>query len=218
MAYTSVVRVRLHFVLEGWRASYSLHFGFRRPITYDDVERTTAWGAQLDIPNFYIGATIGSIRSSSSRFVKCRGTVIAGPELFTSLLLIDNAVQEGGDSELPVLSAGQAIQAELVTGKAGRGVNGRIYFPYWGNSAYDHGSTDHVSPDAASIVQGVCSSFGFYTPRAIDGEWCVRKRQVAGIPVSPLDSDPVQGVVIRAPTFRSQRLRVQPRRPFTLPI
>lgn len=217
MAYTSVVRVRLHFVLEGWSASYALHFGFRRPITLSDVERATAWGAQLDIPNFYVGDTIGSIRSAYSRFVKCRGTVIAGPQLFTSLLLIDDAVQEGGDSELPVLSAGQAVQVELVTGRRGRGVNGRVYFPYWGNSAFSHGSTDHANGDTLAFVAGVCSSYGFYTPRAIDGEWCVRKRQVGGVPADPLDSDAVAGVVIRSATFRSQRLRVQPQRPFTLP-
>lgn len=217
MAYTAVVRAELQFTYGAWNASYRLHFGYARPVTLDDVKRVAAWAAQFDIPNFYIGNTIGSIRTAYSKFVRCRATELRPGGGFTHLLLIDNAVQDGGDSELPVLSAEQAIQLELATGKRGRGVNGRVYLPYWGNAAYSQNATDHMNPDAVTFVQGVASSFGFWTPTAIGAEWCVLKRQVAGIPVSPLLSDKVTGTAIRSTVFRSQRRRVQAQRPF-LPV
>jgi len=141
-------------------------------------------------------------------------TEIAGPGILQHLLLISDAVRNGGDDIEPVLSAGQSVQVEWITGKAGRGVNGRTFFPYWGGTAWDEGSIDHINGLTVDAVVFTCRQWLLRVPAQTGGELVVRKRVRAGVPVDPLDSDPVQDVLCRRSTFVHQRLRCEYRKPF----
>lgn len=218
MPYAAVTRHTLHFNQLGWSASYRLHFGWPASPSPGELVRASDWAAQLDIPNFYFGDALGAIRSSASRFTDVESYVVGSPPTLRHVLLISDAVQNGGDDTLPVLSAGQAVQVELVTGEPGRGVNGRLYLPYWGGNAYDHGATDHVNPEVLDICIAVLDSYAFYTPSFIPAELVVCKRQMHYSPVSPLDSSKVKSFVFRSSTFQHQRRRVQYERRMALPV
>jgi hypothetical protein len=199
----------------GWSASYRLHFGFPNPPSAADVHATSAWAAEIDIPNRYFGDAIGRIRSASSYFTDVRAYLLgAGPQL-ESLFLIPSAVQRGGDSTFPVLSAGMSYQVEWITGERGKGVNGRTYFPYWGQTSFSGASLDSLEPLAATVVLDVCNAFAADTPTAIGADLVVCSRVRFGAPVSPLGSRKVTAVVIRSSEFQHQRRRVQYRKRFT---
>jgi hypothetical protein len=214
LAYTSLVRSELHFALFGWTASYRLHFGYTRPCVPSDVAACSAWAAALDIPSVPLGTALGALRAQPSTFDSVVSTEIAGPSTLQHLLLVSDAVRNGGDDIEPVLSSGQSVQVEWIVQKTGRGLNGRTYFPYWGGTAWDEGSTDHINGLTLDAVVFTCRQWLLRVPEQTGGELVVRSRQRFGSPTDPLDSNAVHDVLARRTTFAHQRRRVEWRRPF----
>lgn len=161
-----------------------------------------------------LGTALGAIRAAPSTLDSVVSTEIAGPSQLQHLLLISDAVRNGGDDIEPVLSAGQSVQVEWLVGATGRGINGRTYFPYWGGTAYDEGSTDHVNGLTADAVVFTCRQWLLRVPAETGGELVVHQRYRDKVSVDPLESLPVQDCVMRRTTFAHQRRRVEWRRPF----
>jgi hypothetical protein len=199
----------------GWTASYRLHFGYRNPVTPTDIVRCAQWASEIDAPNEFLGDTLGLLRSSHSFFTSVVATEISAPGGLQHLLLMSDAIQQGGDDVEPVMSAGQSVQVEWLIGKPGRGVNGRTFFPYFGGSSYEAGSVDKVNDATTEAVAFTCNQFAAYTPAAIQAELVVATRQRGGMPVNVVDSSPVTGTRVVTSVFRHQRRRVQPNKPFS---
>lgn len=213
MAYTALIRAELRFSLWNWTSSYRIHYGFMRPVTPFDVVRASEWAATIDLGSVYISPGAAGLRNVQSALTEVWATALPGSSALQHVLLIPDAVGHGVDDEVPVPSAGQSIQVEWITGARGRGVNGRTYFPYMGQSCFNPPSLDDVAKDAADYLETVCNAHAFYTPRELGADVVVRKRKFAGETVSPLLSDAVKAVAVRRDTFAHQRRRVQWRRP-----
>lgn len=200
--------------MRGWTASYSVHFGFLRPVLPVDVERCSDWAAALDVGSTYVPGGVSQFRAIMSKLDKVVSSVAGPPPQLQNVLLLGDAVGHGGDSFPPFLSAGQSIQVEWITGERGRGVNGRTYFPYFGSSVQDFYFKDVMATDAAGAVEAAAEIWASASSLETGGESVVRKSVRAGAPVSPLTSQKVIGVTVRHDFFMHQRRRVQYLRPF----
>lgn len=149
-----------------------------------------------------------------SKLDRVVSTVEGAPPQLQDVLLLGDAVGHGGDSFPPFLSAGQSIQVEWITGERGKGVNGRTYFPYFGSSVQDFYFKDVMAPEAAGAIQVACELWASATSLETGGELVVRKGIRAGVPVSVLESQKVEGVTVRRNYFMHQRRRVEYLYPF----
>lgn len=210
-----MVRAELSFALHEWTASYRLHYGYNRPVDATDIVRVSDWAAGIDGVTIEIGEGLGALRASNSVFSHTVATEISRPNGWQHLLLTPDAVQNGGDDVLPVMSAGQSVQIEWKVAARGRGVNGRTYFPYFGGTAFDAGFVDQMNPATVEAVAFVCNQHAAFTPSVLGAQLCVLSRMRDGIPVHPTDSFAVVGTVVRSSKFRHQRRRVQASRRFT---
>lgn len=213
MAYTTLVRCTLKLALWQWRASYRVTFGYRRPVVPADIVRCATYASELDLGGPYTGDGIKKLRAVQSILLSVTATQLPGPSNLEHLLLINDAVGHGEDSFPPVLSAGQAVGLEWITGQPGRGKNGRTYFPYFAAATFDLPSVDTPNTAATDFILTTCSAFAFSAPVATGGELVVYRRQLGGLPANPLDSAKIVDVRIPRATFTHQRRRVEWRVP-----